>query len=87
MTKSEKIQAHKLSQFTYIFIREKDSVAILLENEFHIVTRVGLIVNQLSISMMSVSRAIGMILVMMVIINEEEHAHVTEQRELHRLLQ
>ena len=45
--------------------------------------------DKLRVSMVSISTPtiIGMILVLMVVIDEEEDAHVTKQRQLHRLLQ
>ena len=44
--------------------------------------------NQLSIDMMMVRvRTVAMILVLMVVIDEQKHAHVTEERQLHSLLE
>ena len=71
-----------LIRFTYIFVRKKDSVAILLKDELQIVTGVRLIMDKLRVRMVSVATPtiIGMVLVVMVVIDEEEHAHVTKQR-------
>ena len=71
-----------LSRFTYIFVRKKDSVAILLKNELQIVPVVRLIMDKLRVCMVSVATptVVGMVLVLMVVIDEEEDAHVTEQR-------
>ena len=69
-------------RFTYIFVRKKDSVAILLKNELQIVPGVRLIMDKLRVCMVSVATptVVGMVLVLMVVIDEEEDAHVTEQR-------
>jgi len=71
-----------LFRFTYIFVRKKDSVAILLKNELQIVPGVRLIMDKLRVCMVSVATptVVGMVLVLMVVIDEEEDAHVTEQR-------
>ena len=71
-----------LFRFTYIFVRKKDSVAILLKNELQIVPGVRLIMDKLRVCMVSVATptVVGMILVLMVVIDEKEDAHVTEQR-------
>ncbi len=69
-------------RFTYIFVGEKDSVAILLEDELQIVTGVRLIMDKLRVRMVSVATPtiVGMVLMVMVVIDEEEDAHVTKQR-------
>jgi hypothetical protein len=73
-------------RFTYIFIGEKYSVAILFKNELQFIPLVALIVYQLSIWMMTVASVIRMILVMMIVVNEEKDTDVTEEGELHSLL-
>ena len=68
-------------RFTYIFIGEKCSVAILFKDDLQIISRVTLIVYELSIRMMTVAASvIRMILVMMVVVNEEEDTDITEER-------
>ena len=71
-----------LFRFTYIFVRKKDSVAILLKDELQIVPGIRLIMDKLRVRMVPVATPtiIGMVLVLMVVIDEEEDAHVTEKR-------
>ena len=68
----------------YVFVRIEYSVAVLFEHDaLEVIARIGLVVYQLGI----VEGLLLLVAVTVVVVNEQEDAHVTEEGQLHGLLQ
>lgn len=70
---------------TYVLVRVEDSVAVLFEHDaFEVIARIRLVVYELGIVE---GLLLLLVAVTVVVVDEQEDSHVTEEGQLHGLLQ